>query len=189
MAEDRVYRRPFGFFLKHLNGDYGLARSYWLNSFIITAIAPLLGVMLMPWLAANFQARYASMAFLGLTLLGLVAWVWALVGTWNSATKHVGRSGKQGWATAAKVMIVIGLLKGLGDMGNLWPQVSEHAKVAGGRQLGPEVSLQVRADGKSILLRGGINDGATEALEGALELAPTIEVVVFESGGGWVREG
>src|SRR5262249_7757254 len=48
---------------------------------------------------------------------------------------------------------------------------------------------QVRADGKSILLNGGINDGTAESLSKALDRAPSVTTVVLQSTGGWAREG
>jgi len=34
-ADQRPYRWPLRFFLKHWNGEYPLARSYWLNTLLI----------------------------------------------------------------------------------------------------------------------------------------------------------
>lgn len=189
MEAERNYSGPLAFFYKHFNGDYSLGRSYWVNTFLISLFAPLLGILLLPWLGENFPARYGSAGVLLVTALGIVLWVWAISGTWASANKHVARGGKQGWASAAKVMIVLGVLRMVGEVGNMAPALAEHWKVATGWQLGPEVSFQVRADGKSILLKGGINDGTAESLAKALAIAPSVTTVVLESSGGWVRQG
>jgi len=71
----------------------------------------------------------------------------------------------------------------------MMPMLKEHAYVAIGGQLGTPTKLELRADGRSILLSGGINDGSAEQLEKALELAPSVTTVVFSSEGGWIREG
>lgn len=189
METTQTYSGPLAFFKKHFNGDYSLARSYWVNTFLISMFAPMLGILMLPWLSENFPARYGSAGVLLVTVLGIVAWTWAVSGTWASANKHVGRGGMQFWANAAKVMIVIGILKTIGDIGNMSGTLGEHWKIALGGQLGPAISLQVRADGKSIMLKGGMNDGASEALTKALDLAPSVTTVVLSSSGGWVREG
>ena len=183
------YKGALAFFRRHYNGDYSLARSYWVNTFLVSLFAPVLGLMLLPWLSENFPARYGSAGFLFITGLGIVAWFWAVSGTWASANKHVQRGGKSGWVTAAKFMIVMGVLKTFGDVGNLMPALQEHMRVATGTQLGPSTKLEVRADGRSILLSGGINDGSAEQLEKALQMAPAVTTVVFSSEGGWIREG
>lgn len=189
MEAEKIYSGPFAFFRRHFNGDYSLGRSYWINTFLISLFAPLLGVLMLPWLVENFPARYGSAGVLLVTALGIVAWTWAISGTWASANKHVARGGKQGWASAAKVMIVLGVLRLFGEIGTMTGPLAEHWKVALGWQLGPEVSFQVRADGKSILLKGGINDGTAESLSKALEIAPSVTTVVLQSNGGWVRQG
>lgn len=188
MSEDATYRGPLAFFRKHWNGDYSLGRSYWVNTLLVSLFAPALGLLLFP-LLQDLPARYSSAAVLVLTLLGLLAWTWAISGTWASANKHVRRGGKQGWANAAKVMIVLGILRTVGEVGNMSGSLAEHWSVALGGQLGPQYTIQVSADGKSVVLKGGINDGAAEALTRALDMAPAVNTVVFSSTGGWVREG
>ena len=183
------YKGPLAFFRRHANGDYSLARSYWLNTFLISLFAPLVGVMLLPWLSENFPARYGSAAFLSITTLGVVAWFWAVGGTWASANKHVQRGGKSGWATAAKIMIVLGVLRTFGDVVKLMPSLNDHLRTAMGEQVGPITQLELRSDGRSILLSGGINDGSAEQLDRALQLAPAVKTVALSSGGGWIREG
>lgn len=183
------YKGPLAFFRRHYNGDYSLGRSYWVNTFLVSLFAPVLGLLLLPWLSENFPARYGSLGFLFITALGIVAWFWAVSGTWKSASKHVQRGGKPVWAAAAKFMIVIGVLKTFGDVVNLTPALEEHIRIAMGAQPGPSTKLEVRADGRSILLSGGINDGSAEQLEKALQLAPAVTTVVLSSDGGWIREG
>lgn len=189
MGVPPTYSGPFAFFRKHFNGDYSLGRSYWINTFLLSIYAPLLGILMLPWLGKNFQARYGSAGVLLVTAFGVIAWVWAISGTWASANKHVSRGGKQFWANAAKVMIVLGMLRMFSDIVNVTGSLAEHWKIALGGQLGPEISLQIRADGKSILLMGGINDGTAEALSKALDIAPSVTTVVLQSNGGWVRQG
>ena len=183
------YKGPLTFFRRHYNGDYSLGRSYWVNTALVSLFAPVVGLMLLPWLGENFPARYGSTGFLLVTTLGIVAWFWAGAGTWASANKHVQRGGKSGWASAAKLMIVLGVLKTFGDVGNMMPILQEHIRVAAGAQLGPSTRLELRADGRSVLLSGGINDESAEQLEKALLMAPSVTTVVLSSEGGWIREG
>lgn len=183
------YTGPLAFFRRHFNGDYSLGRSYWVNTLLVSLFAPALGLMLLPWLGTNLPARYGSAGFLAITTLGVVAWTWAVAGTWASANKHAQRGGKQGWATAAKVVIIFGLLRTFGDVATMMPILKEHARVASGAQFGPDTVLEIRADGRSILLSGGINDGSADRLDMALQKAPSVVTVVLSSNGGWIREG
>lgn len=188
-ARQKTYHGSFSFVRKHFNGDYSLGRSYWINTFLAQFFVLLFSLLLSPWLETNFSARYGSICILLLSSLGIVAWAWAISGTWASANRHVLRGGKKGWAVAAKCVIVIGVLRTIVALHGMTDSLSEHVKVATGRQLGPDITLQVRADGKTILLKGGINDGAAESLSKALDLAPSVKTVVLQSTGGWVRQG
>lgn len=183
------YKGPLGFLRRHYHGDYSLARSYWVNNLLITWFAPALGLLLLPVLSQNLPARYASAGALFITALGLFLWTWAVAGTWASANKHVSRGGKPGWASAAKVAIVFGVLRTFAELGQMMPSLSEHWHVAMGVQPGAALRLELRADGKSLLLAGGINDGGADQLAQALDLAPAVTTVVLESDGGWIREG
>src|SRR5450830_1471446 len=55
--------------------------------------------------------------------------------------------------------------------------------------MGPETTFEVRADGRSILLKGGINDDTAERFVKALDAAPGVHTVVLHSSGGWVTQG
>jgi hypothetical protein len=188
MIENTNYYGPTAFFRKHLNGDYSLARSYWVNTLLVSLFAPALGLLFFP-LVQDLPARYSSAAVLALTVLGLVIWVWAISGTWVSANKHVERGGKPGWASAAKLVIILSIIRTIGDVGDLGKSLEEHWRVALGEQAGPQYSVQVSADGKSVVFSGGMNDGASDALSSALDMAPAVNNVIFSSMGGWVREG
>jgi ATP-dependent protease ClpP protease subunit len=188
-ASTITYSGPFAFFRKHFNGDYSLGRSYWVNTFLTQFVTFLVGIMLVTWVGKTFPARYGSAGVLLLIFFGTAIWVWAIAGAWASANKHVGRGGKRFWAISAKCVIVLGIVRTCASLVGMSGQLAEHWKVATGWQLGPEVSIQVRADGKSILLKGGINDGAAEALAEALARSPSVRTVVLQSNGGWIRQG
>lgn len=188
MIQNTNYSGPTAFFRKHLNGDYSLGRSYWVNTLLVSLFAPALGLLLYP-LLQDLPARYSSAAVLALTALGLLIWIWAISGTWASANKHVERGGNGGWASAAKLVIILSIVRTIADVGDLGASLEDHWRVALGEQAGPQYTIQLSADGQSVFLRGGINDGAAEALSSALDIAPAVNNVVFNSMGGWVREG
>jgi hypothetical protein len=186
---DKTYTGPFAFFSKHLHGDYSLGRSYWVNTILIQLLILVPLLITVVWLASNYHARYGSVGVLVLTFSSLAIWLWGVIGTWVSANKHASRGGRQGWATVAQIMIILGALRVMVDLGAQTDFLSDHFRVAMGNQLGPTVKLQIRADGKSLLLSGGINDGAAKSLSEALDLAPSVTTIVLQSSGGWIREG
>ena len=54
---ERTYSGPLSFVRRHHNGDYSLARSYWINTFLVSLFAPILGVLMLPWLSENVAAQ------------------------------------------------------------------------------------------------------------------------------------
>lgn len=183
------YKGPFAFLRRHYNGDYTLARSYWVNFLLASLFAPLVGILLLPWFALNLPARYGSAGVLFITGLGILIWLWAASGTWASSDKHVGRGGSAVWAGAAKIMIGLSVLSMIGEVIRKMPMLHEHFRVAMGAQFGADATFELRSDGRSILLSGGINDGSAEQLDKALQMAPSVTTVVLSSNGGWIREG
>lgn len=183
------YRGFGGFLSRHFNGDYSLGRSYWVHVFLLSTLGSMAVFSLLPVLGPALSATHLSLALLaGLAFMAAI-WVWGVIGTWRSADKHRARGGRALWAGLARIAIVLGVLRSVGDVITLMPVVWEHAKVAFGEQPGEAVQLVVRADGKSLLLRGGINDHTAAALDQALSQAPQVTTVVLESAGGWIRQG
>lgn len=178
-----------GFIRKHLRGEYSLARSYWVNTLLMSILAPTLSAIAIPLIVENFAAKYGSMSALFFIVLSFFIWLWSVSGTWASANKHVSRGGRSGWATAARVVIVLGAFAMVSQFVSSLPNLKEHWRMAFGTQFGPEATFQVRSDGKSLLVRGGFNDGIAEGLLKALNKAPTVTTIVLHSPGGLIRQG
>ena len=183
---DWTHQGPFGFLRRHWNGEYSLARSYWINTFLITLFAPGLGLLLSP-LLSDRPARFSAAAALLVTALGYASWVWAVRGTWVSATKQTAAG--RGWGTVAKVMIVLGAFRIVGQLGNQGSALREQWATLLGKQAGPPYRIRLSRDGESIKVTGGMNDGAADALAAALDRAPGVKTVILDSPGGWRREG
>lgn len=190
MSYDHPYSGDDSNFIKkHWNGDYSLGKSYWVNTFLVS-LAVLFGTRLfMQFFDERTEARYISIAILFLTALSLVVWCWSVIGTWRSASKHVSRGGKSFWAMVAMVALGLGALRTLSHLAVHLPAVADHFRVALGQQPGPETSIQLRADGRSLLVSGGINDDTAEKLQQALNRAPAVATIVLSSDGGWVAQG
>jgi hypothetical protein len=177
------------FIRKHWNGDYSLGKSYWGNTVLVSVVTALLAFFALSLFNERSEARYSSIAVLSVTALSVAVWIWSVRGTWASASKHVSRGGKAFWAGAARVAIVLGALRLVGDLYTQAPNLAEHFWVALGDQPGPETKVQLRADGRSLLVSGGINDDTAQKLQQALNRAPRVRTIVLSSNGGWVGQG
>jgi hypothetical protein len=181
-----THKGPFGFLRRHWNGEYSLARSYWINSLLISLFAPGVGFLLSP-LLSDRPARFSAAAALLVTALGYASWVWAVRGTWISATKQTAAG--RGWGGVAKVMIVLGALRLVGQLANQGSALREQWATLLGKQAGPRYRIRLSDDSEAINITGGMNDGAADALAATLDRAPGVKTVIFDSPGGWRREG
>jgi hypothetical protein len=182
---DARYRRPWGFVRRHWNGDYSLGRSYWVNTILAGLVSLISGPLLLR-LVSDESTQARSIAYLSLRVVDLGLWIWSLLGTWRSASKHTQAGGRFGaYGRIAVALSAIWVVTQLG--------LSRHANVevvqrALGKQPGPTYTIHVAADGKSVVIAGGMNDGLADSLEETLQNAPGVETVVLDSGGGWQHE-
>jgi hypothetical protein len=184
MSYDHPYSGGDSDFIKtHWNGDYSLAKSYWVNTFFVSVVLVLSAQLFLQFFNERSRARHVSSAVLLLIALTLAVWCWSVIGTWRSASKHVSRGGKSFWAAAAKVAIVLSAIRQLNGLIIQAPALAEHFLVAMGQQLGPKTSIQLRTDRRSLLVSGGINDDTAEKLQQALDQTPDVRTIVLSSNG------
>src|SRR5262249_61684710 len=84
--------------------------------------------------------------------------VWQFVGIWRSASRHTGRGGRRGWAIAAKIAVVLGALRSIVDLGNVFPVVTEFITMAMGDRNGPP-SFRLMRNGTELEVKVGITAG------------------------------
>lgn len=181
---------PAGNFIRrHWRGDYSLGRSYWLHTVLLSSLLPAFCVSALARLTNDMPARYGVAGVLGIAAFSYCAWIWGVRGCWMSASRHVARGGRRWAELAVKFLIVCGAISLVSSTWRASHSLREQVEIALGKQLGPPVVYQLRVDGKSLLLQGGMNDGAAEGLERMLRASPSVKTVVLYSAGGWVREG
>ncbi|MBO9536796.1 hypothetical protein [Herbaspirillum sp.] len=181
--------KPGNFIVRHWRGDYSLGRSYWLHTVLLSSLLPAFSISVLARLTNDMPARYGVAGVLAIAAFSYLAWIWGVRGCWMSAGRHVARGGRRWAEVTVKVLIVFGAISLVSSTLRASHSFREQFDIARGKQLGPPVVYQLRVDGKSILLQGGMNDGAADGLERLLQAHPSVTTVVLYSAGGWVREG
>ena len=97
--------RQKGFFSKLVNGDFGLAKTYWLYGFLVGLIINVL-TRIVPSLGALAVILAVAIPYQVMVLLGV----------WRAADKYQGR---KAWAILAKIATVLGWLGVLRSLGVL----------------------------------------------------------------------
>ena len=92
-----------GLFSRLANGDYGLAKTYWLYGVVI-------GVALNMVLRVVTSLGMLAVAIVLVTIYQAMV----LLGTWRAASRY---QGWKGWAILAKIATVLGWLSVLGSLG------------------------------------------------------------------------
>ena len=177
-----------GFIARHYQGEYSLARSYWLHSVGVSLLTVALGHGVTT-MSDHVPVRASSSAVVLQFVLGIVMWFWAIRGTWASANRHAERGGRPFWAGLAKFVIVIGAIRVISQVVISVPAIGEHFEVIGGAEHGPAMQVELLDDGQAMLVSGGFNDGEAQQLDAALDAHPKVHTLVLSSGGGWLNEG
>lgn len=93
--------------LGHLRGNFSLARAFWLHYVPVAALA--LFVLGRSFTLAGTVERHPIVEWIarGFWVMLAVAWILALVGTFNAATRHLARGGRPAWNTLAMAGIIL----------------------------------------------------------------------------------
>ena len=103
---------------KIFNGDLSLVKTFWLVFFVGTGILNVISIVI----EMNFDIMGEVGAFFSLIFIFIffIYVIYCYVATWRSATKYAIASKKKkkgtGWATAAKVVVVLSALNGLREI-------------------------------------------------------------------------
>lgn len=109
MDEVTVEQAPRGFFVDHWQGNYPLGRSFWLHYLLAPYV---LFLVLLAGLAmtASVARPAILLVMLAVVLAQLSAWVWALVGTYRAADKHVDGPGSALRRKAVKTFLIANIV-------------------------------------------------------------------------------
>ncbi len=178
------------FIANHWRGRYPLAFSYWICGTALTVV--LLG--LSHWVQASHLPMSLGQRGSGASILLiyaslLLATVWQMVGIWRSAGFHVQRGGQSGWAVAARVMVVLTVLRTGVELNQTgFPLMAEGVRLLVGEDHPPPHAIRLLRDGTELELSGGMPFGTADAVQHALDAAPGIKVIHLNSQGGRMQE-
>lgn len=179
------------FLLRYWNGDLSLPKSYWLVGIgtivFVSAIANIFARIVPPLSLPPQQAGASIVGFL-LFVLGIV--VWQSVGLWRSAGKYIKISKTPGWGWAARILLIISLVRASTDFNQIFlPMLVEGWKQARGIEELPPYQMRLMNNASELEISGGMPFGTADALQKLLDAAPTVKVVHLNSIGGRIDEG
>lgn len=186
---------PFDYVVNHWRGDLSLAKSYWLNTFLLSLPVTIMLTSLESLaqaVRATEQTALFFWLFASLTVLVFPLTVWPLVGTWRSATKRTLNTGKSGWSSVAKVLMVIGWLQfsaAVVQVADNWPAYRELASYTLGLDPMGHYTVTATGGGRGVVIRGTIARGLEEELRSVLAEMDEPSSVTLDSNGGRIGVG
>lgn len=182
--------RSSSYLLRHWRGELSLAHAYWINgSLIVGGGTVILSKLLNSPVTEQLSLRLVAMISIGFLLFSVLAWLWSSVGIWRSASQNKARGGSAGWAIVAQGVVILGVLVMLGRLsGTIIPQLNEFTRIATGNDPLGKASISLMPDGKVIVIKGMLGEGAAEKFRQIVEAAPAASSVHLESGGGRLLE-
>jgi hypothetical protein len=192
-AEVKGEKKPVAranFFVRHWRGDYSLPRSYWVNSVLVSMFFYLLTIgITSSGLSKNLDFRISGLWSLGLIGFSILIGIWSAVGVWRSADHHVERGGESRWASTAKVLMALGLIRLAFSAVELAPVANQSLSLAFGHDTMPASQLRVLNRATEVEIAGGLSFGTTSSLKTILDATPSIRLVQLNNVGGWIDEG
>ena len=183
-------RRGPGFVLKHLLGEYSLARSYWVHTVLLGWGFAAAGGWVLHAFAQRAPMRHVAVAVLAFEAFAMLVWLWSAAGTWMAALRRLVMGGGRFWAVAAILTVGLAMFGAVREAWEWRSGMEDIWAVAQGRQPTPSFELVLQPGGRELLYHGGINEGAADALEQQLaQASPQPTTLLLDSPGGWLREG
>lgn len=177
--------------LRHWRGDLSLGLSYWVNLFFLTLVLRLLFAMIGEEDLSSKTSYYQfAVIITSLVLATMLIAVWQIVGTWRSSDRHTSRGGRKFWAITAKVLLILGALRGgLEYASSEIPTVINAWRYATTMSALSPPEFRTLRGATEIELSGGIHAGTAAGLEALLNQSPRARVLHLASDGGNLAEG
>lgn len=188
--------RRNNFVARYWRGEYSLGVSYWLFGLIgnIAVSVIVAGIVSLFRTERGYEPRAILGSIVCVWLVIILFVVWQVAGVWRSANRLIARRqvvGKRaGWATVAKVVVVLGLLSSLNTfLTSGWPQLVETSRIVFLDDPDiPNYSIRVMRNGTEAEITGGFKYGLTDDFSKILRASRQIKVVHLDSTGGRVGE-
>jgi len=175
-----------GYFAKHWYGKQSLAKSYWINYWLLSIIITI-GVTVLAVYGENKDpVWFARLTLLVIVVIYIVIYPWQIVGLWRSANNSTIKTGKTFWPRVVKFIIIIGLL------GNVASELQEKELYKDlyfqAFNLAENRNYDVDIDNNIIVLNGDLDYGISDKVEKLLKKNDSIKFIILNSDGGLLYE-
>ena len=184
--EPPAEQKKMGYFAKHWHGQHSLAKSYWINYWLLSMVLTFALVLWFVIAESQDPVIYSRLALAFIVLIYFVIYPWQIVGLWRSANHSIEKTGKRFWPRVVKFIIVIGFLGGISaelQEKELYKELYYYAF-----ELSKSKNYDVSVDNNILLINGDFDYGLSKKVAKALKDNPSIKFVTLNSDGGLLYE-
>jgi len=147
---------------RHWDGDLSLAQSFWVNNFLIniTVRIAMAVVEEMPHLAEENPQAYAIGVLL-FVIASLPITIWQWIGLFRCAQRHIQEGISRGWANAAIVLLVLGVIGGTMAYIRDFPVYRELFRIVFNYATTYDYDISLANNNAEVRIDGGIGPGLT----------------------------
>jgi len=184
--EDQTQNPKRGYFSRHWHGELSLAKSYWVNFWLLSIVLTLFLVFWMTLSINESPIFYSRSTLIIVAAIYLVIYPWQVIGLWRSATNTTEKTGKTFWPRIVKFLVIMGVL------GSFSAEMQDKEWY---KQLYYDAFILSKAKNYDISVKEGVitingdfDYGISDKVEKILKSDQTIEFVTLNSDGGLLYE-
>jgi len=176
-----------GYFSSHWHGDHSLAKSFWINNWLLSIV---IAAVLVYWLFVSVDTLspiyFSRTALLILFISYFVIYPWQIIGLWRSSNRYIQEKNKTFWPRIVKFTVIIGLFGSIaGEIKDIeWHKVLVHDAFVLSKQHNYDVSI----DDNIMILNGDLDYGISDQVEKLVNQNPGVKTIVLNSDGGLLYE-
>ncbi len=177
------------YFIRHWRGELSLATSYWINTFLVSAVLTVSLTALLQGVDITHWPKVYSLLAIAMWGILYVVTPWQIVGCWRSSANHVRKTKRVFWPRVVQVLLVLGTIESVNVFfQNALPQIGAYMEIVLESDSYSKYTIRVLRQGTEIEISGGIGFGLTDDIKKHLGANPNIRVIHLNSIGGRVSE-
>ena len=184
--EDQIPTLKRGYFSRHWHGELSLAKSYWVNFWLLSIVLTFIVVF---WITLSINENpvfYSRTMLIIMAVIYLIIYPWQIIGLWRSATNTTANTGKTFWPRIVKFLVIIGVLGSfIAEMQDKeWYKQLYYDAFVLSKAKNYDVSVK-----KSIItVNGDFDYGISDKVEKILKNDQSIKFIILNSDGGLLYE-
>jgi hypothetical protein len=175
-----------GYFTKHWRGEHSLAKSYWINTWLLSIVLTFVLVFWMTFSGNESPVFYSRVALLITFVIYFVIYPWQVIGLWRSANNTTANTGRTFWPRFVKFLIIIGLLGSFSaeiQDKEFYKQLYYDAF-----ELSKAKNYDVSVKNNILIVNGDLDYGISDQVKKLLKSNESIKFVTLNSNGGLLYE-